>query len=236
MAWTAQMKQDISAQNPSANGPHHVDLPDSGQVEWLLDHTETQGCEPEVSVLAAEASLPPVDPSLLKFDQFQAYDIIRWHLEQWLLGEDPPPLHMIIYGEGRNGKSKVIQTVTEAFLQNRAKYMLVKSAYTGVTASLINGKTTHTLASLSMVADGSLSDESKLKLQKMWESKEYLVIDEYSMISKTFLALLSKNIGIGKQGTMTEHNDCSFGGINVILCGDFHQFPPVAEAPSQYLY
>lgn len=180
--------------------------------------------------------MPPVNLSLLKFDQFQAYDIIRWHLEQLLSREDPPPLCMIVYGEGRMGKSKVIQTVTEAFTHNGAKYMLVKSMYTSVAASLIDGKTTHTLASLSMASDGSLSDESKLKLQRMWQSKEYLVIDEYSMISKTFLTLLSKNIGIGRQGAMTKRNDYSFGGVSVILCGDLHQFPPVAKAPSQYLY
>jgi nitrogenase subunit NifH len=38
---------------------------------------------------------------------------------------------MIIYGEGGSGKSKVIQTVTEAFVQKASKYILVKSAYTG---------------------------------------------------------------------------------------------------------
>lgn len=236
MAWKAQMKQDVLAQDLSTDEPCHVDPPDGGQVEWISDPTQTQGGKPEVSILAAEASLPPVDPSLLKFDQFWAYDIIRWHLEQRLSGEDLPPLHMIVYGKGRTGKSKVIQTVTEAFTCNRAKYMLVKSVYTGVAASLIDGKMTHTLASLSMASDGSLSDKSKLKLQRMWQSKEYLVIDEYSMISKTFFALLSKNIRIGRQGAMIKHNDYSFGGINVILCGDLHQFPPVTKAPSQYLY
>jgi hypothetical protein len=42
------------------------------------------------------------------------------------------------------------QTVTEAFTQKGAKYMLVKAAYTGVAASLIDRKTTHTIVSLSM--------------------------------------------------------------------------------------
>ena len=114
---------------------------------------------------------------------------------------DPPPLRMIIYGEGGTGKSKVIQTITEIFIQKGAKYMLVKSAYTGVAASLIDGKTMHTLASLSMNSDGTLSDDSKAKLQQMWQHKQYIVIDEYSMIAKSFLALLSHNIGTGKEGS-----------------------------------
>lgn len=44
------------------------------------------------------------------------------------------------------------------------------------------------------------------------------------MIGKAFLALLSKGRSIGKAC------DMSFGGFNMILCGDLHQFPPVANA------
>ncbi|KAI1785899.1 hypothetical protein LXA43DRAFT_864478, partial [Ganoderma leucocontextum] len=53
------------------------------------------------------------------------------------------PLHMIIHGEGGTGKSRVIQTVTEAFNSRRSTFLLVKAAYTGIAASLIDGKTTH---------------------------------------------------------------------------------------------
>ena len=243
MAWKSQMKQDILAQNPNADNPCVVDASspvDGSRVEQLLGNDEksypVSSDEPEVSILAPESSLPPVHPSHLKFDQFRAYDIITWHLDQRLSGLYPPPLRMILYGEGGTGKSKVIQTTTAAFVQRGAKYMLVKSAYTGVAASLIDGKTTHTLASLRMGKDEKLGDEAKQKLQRMWDSKEYLIIDEYSMISKSFLALLSKNIGIGKQGSATEHPDHSFGGVNVILCGDLHQFPPVAVEASEFLY
>ncbi|OBZ68217.1 ATP-dependent DNA helicase PIF6 [Grifola frondosa] len=54
------------------------------------------------------------------------------------------------------------------------------------------------------------------------------------MISRSFLALLSKHISIGKTGS--EHADKPFGGINVIICGDFHQFPPVANKKTAPLY
>lgn len=63
----------------------------------------------------------------------------------------------------------------------------MKAAYTGVAASLIDGKTTHTIGMIS------------------------LIIDEVSMIAKTFFALLSRQISIGKQ-------------------------KPVAVAPSEALY
>jgi len=54
------------------------------------------------------------------------------------------------------------------------------------------------------------------------------------MLSRTFLAVLSKNISVAKTGS--EESDKPFGGINVILCGDFHQFPPVASRKRAPLY
>jgi len=74
----------------------------------------TQCREANVLLLGAtaecEVGLTAVDPALLKPDQFHAYNIIVWHLDQTLAGQAPPPLHMIIHGEGSTGKSKVIQT------------------------------------------------------------------------------------------------------------------------------
>jgi hypothetical protein len=43
-----------------------------------------------------------------------------------------------------------------------------------------------------------MSDETKAKLQQFWEYIIYLIIDEISMILKSFLAILSQHIGIGK--------------------------------------
>lgn len=56
------------------------------------------------------------------------------------------------------------------------------------------------------------------------------------MISKSFLAVLSRHISIGKDKGDTGKSGESLGGINVILCGDFHQFPLVACAVSEALY
>ena len=74
------------------------------------------------------------------------------------------------------------------------------------------------------------------RLQDFWREVRYLIIDEFSMLSRSFLATLSRNITIGLEGTPCSHQDHSFGGLNVILCGDLHQFPPVACAKSEALY
>ena len=110
--------------------------------------------------------------------------------------------------------------------------MLLKAAYTGVAASLIDGKTTHVIGMIS-TSGRPMSDETKAKLQLFWKYFIYLVIDEISMISKSFLAVLSRHISIGKE--KGDSSD-SLGGINVIFCSDFHQFPPVTCVVSEALY
>ncbi|KAI4527075.1 hypothetical protein K523DRAFT_205817, partial [Schizophyllum commune Tattone D] len=79
----------------------------------------------------------------LNDDQRRAYDIFRWHLSEAQRGHDPDPLRMLLYGEGGTGKSRVIQTITSLFHAQGIPHLLLKSAFTGVAASLIDGKTLH---------------------------------------------------------------------------------------------
>ncbi|KIK14205.1 hypothetical protein PISMIDRAFT_17458 [Pisolithus microcarpus 441] len=57
-----------------------------------------------------------------------------------------------------------------------------------------------------------------------------------SMLGKTFLARLSHNIAIAKMTEGGIPSSDSFGGVSVIMCGNFHQFPPVAVGASEPLY
>ena len=143
---------------------------------------------------------------------------------------------MLILGKGGTGKSKVIQTITEYFAHQGVPHILLKAAYTGVAALIVDGKTTHTIAIVSMGKHTTLSDESKVKLQQFWQHISYLIIDELSMLAKKFLAVLSHNISIAKMVQGQPVKSKSFGGINVILYSDFYQFPPVATSPSEALY
>ncbi|KAI6094774.1 hypothetical protein EV401DRAFT_1896242 [Pisolithus croceorrhizus] len=99
-----------------------------------------------------------------------------------------------------------------------------------------DGKTTHMLTMITCTNDKAMTMQSKVKLQQLWQTYEYLIIGEISMLGKTFLACLSRNIAIGKMVEGTPASSDSFGSINVIMCGDFHQFPPVAVAASEALY
>ncbi|THH18968.1 hypothetical protein EW146_g2114 [Bondarzewia mesenterica] len=241
--WREQMKRDVLLQNDDIDNPAHSNCSrpsiaeDRNPAVTPLD-LSTADIQNHIGAdeYGGEQSLSALDPSLLNDSQKRAYDIVSWHLTENLADRSPPPLRMILHGEGGTGKSKVIQTITEKFVNAGAKKLLAKGAYTGIAASLINGKTTHILCAIPPKQSDKISDMVKKRLQSEWADWKYLIIDEYSMIGKTFLAKLSKNISVAKQTTDHSITDCSFGGISVILCGDHHQFPPVARSKREALY
>ncbi|THG98262.1 hypothetical protein EW026_g3885 [Hermanssonia centrifuga] len=241
LQWKGQMDKEVNTWNLGVDvlaPTETVQAPTVGRLDPLPQtdtSTEVTRILSNVT-LAGEAALPGGDASQLKPDQLRTYEIVTWHLNQTLSGNKPPPLRMIIHGEGGTGKSKVIQTITEYFAQHGARHLLIKAAYTGVAASLIDGKTTHTIGMMSPKSMDTISSASKTKLEAFWKHYTYLVIDEISMIRKSFFAHLSKRISIGKGPGSQRNGTESFGGINVILCGDFHQFPPVATGPREALY
>ena len=118
-------------------------------------------------------------------DQCRAYDIIDWHLSETISGKKPPQLLMVIPGEGGVGKTKLIQTITQNFHRQKANNSLVKGVYTGIAASLIDGKTLHVLAGIP-VRGGKQSAQTLRKLREFWRTKRYLIIDEISMLSCIF--------------------------------------------------
>jgi hypothetical protein len=56
------------------------------------------------------------------------------------------------------------------------------------------------------------------------------------MVSKTVLALVSQRITDARAAIGLCASNDTFGGLHVILSGDFHQHPPIAVSPSDYLY
>ena len=176
-----------------------------------------------------EEHVDGIDPSLLLKDQRRAYDIIDSHLQQTLNGQNPSQLLMIIAGEGGVGKSKTIQSITENFHKRKAAHLLAKGAYTGIAATIIDGKTLHIIAQMPLNGRGRSRKASK-KLAMFWKKKKYLIIDEMSMVSRKFLAQISASIADGKN-LAGDTKDLPFGGVNVILVGDFHRFPPIGGKP-----
>ena len=156
------LTSDQAAPAPSFDGtPNIMELSqalfdsNTGHTCWMADLAN------ETSSFRAAA------PNELLEDQWCAYDLINWHLQKYLSGRCPNPLQMIIPGEAGVGKSKTIQTITENFNACGVGSILVKAAYTGLAASIINGKMLHYVAMLPL--QGNKQSAQTLKaLESYW--------------------------------------------------------------------
>ncbi|THH14182.1 hypothetical protein EW146_g6117 [Bondarzewia mesenterica] len=243
MSWQielARASSDLEGDDQNASdidmdsGVMHIPSGDDTEAE---PHVGTSRMHDQSEVIhrgeMADAALSAIDRDMLLADQRHAFDIIEWHMRRSDVEPETPQLLMQIQGEGGTGKSKVIQTVSDLFKRLGRGNQLKKAAYTGIAASLIDEKTTHTIAHIGL-KENTLSGWARDKLMAEWKNATYLVLDESSMLSRSFFAKLSRHISIAKTGSTTE--DKPFGGVNVILCGDFHQFPPVATKKRASLY
>lgn len=89
----------------------------------------------------------------------------------------------------------------------------------------IGGTTLHAFAGIGL---GSASVDvcvAMIKKNEMtfnrWTSAKILIIDEISMIEAAFFDKLNE---IAKR--IRKKSDLAFGGLQIVLCGDFMQLPP----------
>lgn len=103
---------------------------------------------------------------------------------------------------------------------------IVRAAPTGVASNQIGGQTLHSL--LRLPVDGNYRPLSETPivlnaLQRRFRGIDYLVIDEKSMLGLKTLAWIDQRL----REVFPECRDEIFGGLSVILIGDFFQLPPV---------
>jgi len=163
--------------------------------------------------------------------------------QQWLnIGEKTQQLYMMILGSGGAGKSMLISAVTETFAHHdsASAKLLALCATTGVATSNIGGRTLHSWAGLRQSAQSSkwmekTSEQTKKKWRKNMKGKNFVIINKISMANKVVFWCMSEIVGEvqAEEGKGDLHTP--FGGMHVIICGDFHQFPPVRN-PTSMLY
>ena len=133
--------------------------------------------------------------------------------------------NILITGQAGTGKSHLVKKIVGHCERNRRNVAV--TAMTGAAACLINGKTLHSWGSLGIGNRSAQVTAEKImnawpKKQK-WRKVKVLIVDEVSMMNASFFELFEKVARIVKQ------SDLPFGGIQVILLGDFYQLPPVAK-------
>ena len=147
-------------------------------------------------------------------EQDRAFRIVANHVSSHTAEQ----LRMYIGGMGGTGKSQVIKALQELFMIRKEGKKFIMLGPTGPSAVQINGFTYHSMLSLGW----SNAKTGIEKARENIEGVEYIFIDELSMVSCLDLYRISECLSMCT-GVYTK----PFGGINIILAGDFAQLPPV---------
>ena len=133
--------------------------------------------------------------------------------------------NVFLTGSAGTGKTYILNEYI-LYLKSR-KVVPTVVAPTGIAASHLNGQTIHSFFALG-IRDSideyfiSLLLEKKY-LQTRFKKLKVLIIDEISMVSPNVFTAIDKILQAFKQ------SDEAFGGVQVILSGDFFQLPPISR-------
>ncbi|MCL4353464.1 PIF1 family DEAD/DEAH box helicase [Patescibacteria group bacterium] len=145
--------------------------------------------------------------------QEEAFDILK-------LG-----YNVYLTGAAGSGKTYLLNEYI-GYLQKNGVEVGV-TASTGIAATHLDGLTIHSWSGIGIkdkLEDDDISNILlKPYLQERFANTKVLVIDEISMLQASRLDMVNKICKVFK------NSDAPFGGLQVILCGDFFQLPPVSK-------
>ena len=137
--------------------------------------------------------------------------------------------NVFLTGPAGSGKTYLLNQYINYLKENKVELGITAS--TGIASTHLNGRTIHSWCGMGIEQKLTDSQIEKLKDKELlWERIRYakvLIIDEISMLNAGRLDLVDN---ICKQ---FRENYAPFGGIQVILCGDFFQLPPVTRSDKE---
>lgn len=149
------------------------------------------------------------------------------------LSDDQKKIYDLFVNEGKNifltgsagtGKSLLLKTIVK---DTRAKYgnkKVAVTASTGSAAASIGGCTIHSYAGIGKGDGDVTSMVNRIRYSRhgmRWKETYILIIDEISMISSE---LFDKLVIIARE---VRKKADGFGGMQLLVCGDFAQLPPI---------
>jgi hypothetical protein len=143
--------------------------------------------------------------------------------------------NVFVTGPAGSGKTHLINQYIAYLKSNNVDIGITAS--TGIAATHMGGVTIHSWSGMgikSVITENDLEAmEERQYLWKRFESVKVLIIDEVSMLHHFRFDILDTILKRMKR------NELPFGGIQVVLCGDFFQLPPVTrlgEPPAHFIY
>ena len=135
-------------------------------------------------------------------------------------------------GEAGSGKTYLLNKFISFLRKQKAEVAITAS--TGIAATHLGGVTIDSWSGLGIRDDVSQSDivhiSQNRHLQNRIKKTKVLIIDEISMLHGKRLDSMDKICRTIKG------NNLPFGGIQLVMCGDFFQLPPVSDRRENYDY
>lgn len=136
---------------------------------------------------------------------------------------------VFLTGPAGSGKTYLLKQYIDYLKKNKIGVAITAS--TGIAATHMNGQTIHSWSGMGISDVFDESEYAKLKKRKYYknrfESTSVLIIDEISMLHAHQLDIVNSICKKFKEPFKP------FGGLQVILCGDFYQLPPVVKNGKQ---
>ncbi|KAF3635893.1 hypothetical protein T459_20383 [Capsicum annuum] len=143
---------------------------------------------------------------------------------------------IFITGSAGTGKTYLLQHIISELRKIHGKSRVFVIASTGVAACSLNRQTLHSFAGIGLGDASNVDLLSKVTLDKRayrrWNKARALVIDEISMISGEVF----DNLEFIARSIRSEELGCEekiWGGIQLVVSGDFFQLPPVISNKGQ---
>lgn len=134
--------------------------------------------------------------------------------------------NVFLTGSAGAGKTYVLNAYIKHLREHSVNVAVTAS--TGIAATHMGGMTIHAWSGLGIheyLSDYDIDQlEEKKYLWDRYDQVRVLIIDEISMLSGTFLDTLDRVCRSFKRNP-----EKPFGGIQVILCGDMFQLPPISR-------
>lgn len=135
--------------------------------------------------------------------------------------------NVFLTGSAGTGKTFLLRFVIQELEKMHGEASVAVTAPTGIAAINIGGQTIHSFAGLGITEiDHARMINKMMKTAaavERWNRCKVLIIDEVSMLSKDLFELLD---GMARRA---RSSDLPFGGLHVIMVGDFMQLPPVVK-------
>jgi ATP-dependent exoDNAse (exonuclease V) alpha subunit len=142
-------------------------------------------------------------------------------LDLLLMGDN-----VFLTGQAGSGKTYLLNQYVAILKQYRVGVAVTAS--TGIAATHLDGMTIHSWSGIGIKDNLGEKDVHKLlvnhRLRERVTSAKVLIIDEISMLHSYRLDMVNQVCKLIRQDVRP------FGGLQVVICGDFFQLPPVSDS------